>query len=113
MSQPSLPVVTKLLIESVLNDFPEVAWDRFTFRHGQITVFGWIDREDSYKDFMLVRFVDDSVWFVTSSAKYSAEFSARSGGSTHTQCQRVEGVLNVRTTGLGHEVSRIKHPRNV
>jgi len=91
----------KICAEETMNEFPEVAWDRFTEKPNGLTLYGWIDREDEHKDFMLIMI--DSVGrsilikFVTSSAKYSEEFSRRSGGTKHIPCQTVRGVFSVRT----------------
>lgn len=91
----------KRCMEETMNSFPEVVWDRFTERAGGITAFGWIDREDALKDFMVILIDDEgedyNIRFVTSSARFSREFSKRSGGSIHIACQHVNGVFNVRT----------------
>ena len=84
-----------------MNTFPEVAWDRFTERPNGMTVYGWIGREDAYKDFMVI-IIDlagrsYNIRFLTSSARYSEEFSRRSGGTSHIASKRVEGVFDVRT----------------
>jgi len=91
----------KLCAEEQMNLYPEVAWDRFTERHDGMTVYGWVGREDAYKDFMviIIELVGSSFFirFLTSSARYSEEFSRRAGGTRHISCKRVEGVFNVRT----------------
>lgn len=84
-----------------MNMFPEVAWDRWTERRDGITVYGWIERTDGYKDFMVI-LIDLAgrsfhIRFITSSARYSEEFSRRSGGSDHIPCKVVNGVFSVRT----------------
>lgn len=96
-SVQSPSAVTKLMVQSFLNLFPEVAWDRWTGTGDRLTVFGWIDRRDSYKDFMVVIFEDEVIRFITSSALHSASFSKRIGGENHVDCRRVEGVFSVRT----------------
>jgi len=84
----SLPVV------ETLNKLPEVIWDRFAgdaIEH--VSVFGWIPRFDGRYDFCMVMISEDGPWLIsTSSAKYSAEFSARLGMDSdgHTGCRRVE-----------------------
>lgn len=84
-------------IEKILNTFPEVTWDRYIEDGGNYIIYGWIDREkDQHKDFMIV-FTDDetgSYYFVTSSAKYSADFSHRINPDTtsHASCKRVEDM---------------------
>lgn len=82
--------------------FPEVRWDRFVNEISDgipdettpiYTMYGWIDREDTYKDFVLVTFTwDGSFVYYTSSAKYSKIFDERINGTSenHTDCERVE-----------------------
>ena len=84
--------------------FPEVAWDRFVREDEPIdqelreasaiySMYGWIEREDSYKDFIFVTFYWDGYFtYWTSSAKYSEIFHERIQGSTegHTDCERIE-----------------------
>jgi hypothetical protein len=91
----------KLCAEEHMNLYPEVSWDRFTERPDGMTVYGWIGREDAYKDFMVL-IIDLKgrsffIRFLTSSARYSEEFSRRAGGTGHIACKRVEGVFSVRT----------------
>lgn len=96
------------LIEKILNQFPEVTWDRWTGEIGSefgIGVYGWIERQDGKSDFMFIRIDNDGAWmFATSSAKYSAEFSRRlnfEGSSGHEQCKRVENYFkSVKATAL-------------
>jgi hypothetical protein len=100
--------ILSLHISSVLNRFPEVAWDRWAGDEDRLVVFGWIDREDGFKDFMTVRFDDgDLVTFTTSSARYSKEFSARLGATNHVDCKRVEDYFwGVRTFRNRQRVNR-------
>ena len=96
----------KTFIEETLNKFPEVTWDRFSegvndYNHGFVWVFGWIAREDSYKDFAIIEFSKGTVSSVeTSSAKYSKEFCERVD-FVHVDCQRVEHTFkNVKSIQL-------------
>lgn len=90
-----------LCAEEQMNAFPEVAWDRFTERPNGLTVYGWIDRADAYKDFMVILIDLEGrsfhIRFLTSSARYSEEFSQRSGGTKHVACKSVKGTFSVRT----------------
>ncbi len=98
-------------ITEVLNLFPEVTWDRYTADEKNIDIFGWIDRDDALRDFMVVFFRNgQSKWYMTSSAKYSSEFCQRldnylqepSDPAGHTKCQRVKDLgLPVKTIRLG------------
>ncbi len=85
----------KLKIEVLLKSFPEVNWDRWSGDYSDATLFGWVDRNDSYKDYVeltVIKGVPQSI--STSSAKYSAEFSNRLD-FTHSDCLRVEDYFNV------------------
>ena len=90
-------------IESVLNEFPEVTWDRWAGSEGKLSAFGWIRREDQHSDFVLVRIQFGQLQSVaTSSAKYSDIFAERLG-LCHIKCNRVEvDFPNVRSIHL-HE----------
>jgi hypothetical protein len=98
----AMNIALKLCAEEQMNLFPEVAWDRYTESENGLTLYGWIGREDSHEDFMviLIKLAGRSlhIRFITSSARYSKEFSRRSGGTHHIPCKRIEGVFNVRTT---------------
>lgn len=76
-------------VESILNEFPEVMWDRFTgTTDDELVVYGWIKRNDGRSDF-LVLYIQGMqvVRWVTSSARYSEVFSKR---IDHNECKRVE-----------------------
>jgi hypothetical protein len=89
-------------IAAWLNHFPEVRWDRFIDTGEQVSVYGWIDRDDGKADFLLMEFVRPEepeaagtmgVGYTTSSAEYSEVFFERiyhSEADEHFKCQRVE-----------------------
>lgn len=97
-------------IEKLLRSCRFVEWDRFTiFEHPDVdgevgvTAYGWIDRDDEYKDFAVF-----TAWtaakevqsFTTSSAEYSEELYERltgeePEGTGHNECRRVEDTFNV------------------
>jgi hypothetical protein len=83
-----LPVV------ETLNKLPEVTWDRFAGDGVEnVSVYGWLPRDDGRSDFVLVMIDKDGPWLIsTSSAKHSADFSARLGMDSdgHSGCRRVE-----------------------
>lgn len=87
-------------IEKVMNKLPFIKWDRYHYYKDTrpiITVFGWIDREDSYKDFVVLEFDTNKqlLYFIaTSSAKYSKKISEILG-SKHFPCERVESTFEV------------------
>ena len=91
-----------------------VEWDRFTVdeRDGyqHVDVYGWIDRDDEYKDFVWARFWPATEYFefTTSSAAYSERLSTlwfgEDGG--HVKCRRVEDTFNVENAiALDREVA--------
>ncbi len=86
-----------IAVKAYLNMFPEVTWDRYSGSKTNLEFFGWIDREDEYKDFMVLMFEMDNetakpTSFTTSSAKYSPDFSKRLSWG-HDDCQRVEDLF--------------------
>ncbi len=81
-----------------------VTWDRFTVDRRDseqvVTVYGWIDRDDEYKDFVWTRFYPDSGWFeyTTSSAQWTEYLHAEwfdESLDEHTECRRVEDGFGV------------------
>jgi hypothetical protein len=96
-------------VEATLSRIYFVMWDRFSvFYPDQNTndtcmrVFGWIDREDSYKDFAVLEFIwDDKTRMVflvsTSSSKYSKEIDLILAGDNkgHKDCERIERQFNI------------------
>lgn len=80
-----------LPLADALQRLPEVTWDRFTHDDEYASAFGWIARGDGKSDFVHVMIDKDGPWLVTtSSARYSADFSARLGMDGHGKCLRVE-----------------------
>jgi len=92
-------------IEGKLDDVEFVEWDRFTIsdwfgQQQHVTVYGWIDRDDEYKDFVLVVFWPEieQFYFTTSSKEYTKEVYERLVGESpkhHNECNRVEDTFNV------------------
>ena len=97
-------------VEERLDDLWMVTWDRFAVEPnsqvGQIiNVYRWIKRdEDSYKDFVLVRFMPETennyMWYMTSSAEHTEAISNILFGDDtgHLDCQRVEESFEVEDT---------------
>lgn len=82
-------------LESLLRLYPEVKWDRWSGNYYDATIFGWLERDDSYKDYVELSVVDGEPESIsTSSARYSAEFSNRLG-FTHNDCLRVEDYFDI------------------
>ena len=90
-------------IANLLEALPFVEWDRFTIGEMNDTqfvdVYGWIDRDGDYKDFVWSRFwpSNEVVEFTTSSDEYSQEISETWFGDAddHNPCRRVEDVFDV------------------
>ena len=80
---------TKEVMEKVLKKLDFVNWDRYFGEGNKLTFFGWIDREDNKKDFIVVDFSVKPIWFATSSKKYSKEI-ADILNQEHSDCKRVE-----------------------
>ena len=86
-----------------LLDFVE--WDRFIvgriegYQHTD--VYGWIDRDDDYKDFVWARFwpTQEAVEYTTSSDEHSDDIQRIWFGEDnlddHNPCQRVEDVFDI------------------
>jgi hypothetical protein len=60
-------------LDAITSGGVPVEWDRVTDDDEAIKVYGWILRPDGKRDFVLVRFDEDTIEFTTSSAKHSAE----------------------------------------
>ncbi len=83
------------LIKNTLSDLHFVKWDRYYGESNHYTFFGWIDREDSYKDFLVLNIELDKIRknilisFSTSSKKHSKRIAKilRCG---HLNCNRIE-----------------------
>lgn len=76
--------------EQILNNFPEVMWDRWIGSFRDFTIFGWVKRKDERFDFLVLDIVrGEVVRFRTSSAKLSKSISERLN-FTHEECRRVE-----------------------
>ena len=90
-------------IEKVLNTIPFVKWDRCIEVYNQnqnynvINIFGWIDREDSYKDFVDLEFDlnEGKVYFISTSSKKYSKKIAEIIGSRHFPCCRVEDIFKI------------------
>lgn len=72
-----------------------IEWDRFTEEGGDYNIYGWIQRSDGQRDFVLLMLdrKDDKIkgGFVTSSAKYSAaicQFMFNEEGD-HEPCKKI------------------------
>ena len=88
-------------VEELLDRLSMVTWDRFVECGDSVTVYGWIDRDDEYKDYIQIEIwpSDEYVSFTTSSEEHTEEihellFGADTVGD-HNECQRVENHFDV------------------
>ena len=84
----------KQVIEKVLKDLYFVNWDRYFGDEKCLTFFGWINREDKYKDFVVLDFYGKEISFATSSKKFSSEI-ADILHQEHSECKRVEYFTSI------------------
>jgi len=99
------PLKKREWIAEYLSAVPVVDWDRFVVgeRDGNqyVDVYGWIDREDEYKDFVWSRFwpANEVFEFTTSSDEYSeyiqAEWFGEDSLDDHIPCRRVEYAFDI------------------
>lgn len=105
-------------VEKVLSHITYVNWDRFFYNcygeRDELTVFGWIDREqDAYKDFAAL-FFDFKKWewevAAISSQKYSNKIvekwaqDKKISDPMHIPCQRVEDMFKMENCIKNKEV---------
>ena len=80
-------------MREVMALFPEVEWDRYAGGPLGASTFGWIQRPEGQRDFLVIRFEHGVVTsFTTSSAKHSASI-ARRLDFTHSDCRKASEIL--------------------
>jgi len=94
-------------VEDTLERVHMVEWDRFTVgNHPEtgryIKVYGWIDREDEYKDFCIIDFQPETeenlIGYTTSSDEHTNEIYRclfDMEPDDHNDCRRVENHFDV------------------
>lgn len=71
----------------ILASLSFVRWDRYTEDDVSRNFYGWIDREDAYKDFIvLTHYKSANWWWITSSVRYDLEIVAVMGGTVEKSC---------------------------
>lgn len=103
--QTYLEIENQVWVESQMECLDFVDWDRFTLsnwaNHQGVTAYGWIDRDDGYKDFVVVIFwpANRDLYYVTSSDTYSEEIYRRLHDDDpedgHGGCRRIEDWFDV------------------
>lgn len=87
----------KAWISQVLRQLDFVEWDRYYSFGRDLAFYGWIEREDQYKDFLVI-VVDNEHKQVTGYHCSSAKYSEKVGEQLnigHSECQRVEDKLAI------------------
>lgn len=85
-------------IPDILTSLNFVEWDRYTRVGNDHSVtydfYGWIDRNDSYKDFVVLTLVFEksevTISYITSSVRYTRDIAKILNMQVHEDCRRVE-----------------------
>lgn len=87
-------------ISQWLQRFEFVKWDRFTETSDFYHIYGWIEREDNYKDFLVIDFdkkVGNPDFWISSSARFDEKIievlkhpETMALALNNAQCKRVE-----------------------
>lgn len=98
---------TRAKLAKFMREMPFVTWDRWVGSDSWGCAYGWIDREDAYKDFVYVWWYDGTnrdtgllEWTIsgaTSSEKYSIEIQRvlqETPAPEHDSCVRIEDEFN-------------------
>ena len=83
-------------IAEILELLDFVNWDRLFGDIEEPVIFGWIDRDDNKKDFVVLDFTQYPTWFATSSKKYSKEIGKLLEHKEHSDCERVEDYFKIK-----------------
>ena len=73
-----------------------VKWDRYIDAWSEsktLIFYGWIDRDDNYKDFIILNVNPDSFFHLTSSAKYDKKIAKILKADNPKPCKRIEKLL--------------------
>ena len=89
----------KFIIETLLELFTFVNWDRFIYKHPDLTAYGWIDREkDAYKDFFVVylNIETQTASYLTSSAERHGDIEKIFKSDRQAKCERIEHYFKIK-----------------
>jgi hypothetical protein len=109
MTDLKLDYVIQEIMKDLRKTFPEVTWDRYTATDVTdddddwqidddswfLDIFGWVPNRKHGRDFVLIiKWASDTgeeknIFFNTSSAKYSKEFTTRLKFIDHHMCKKV------------------------
>jgi len=95
--------IPKSLMEEDMKKLSFVNWDRFVVNEERkiLDLYGWIKREDSHEDFVLLEYKNtkDNLWdttFSTSSEERTKDiFKLLECHGSHNDCQRVEDKFDI------------------
>ena len=92
----------KKKIESTLRKFTFVQWDRFVDMPDKIMIYGWMERKDEHKDFIILTFWrnGDPTGYIQSSAKNASKIRKilEIKKKVSIPCQRVEHHFRVKNS---------------
>ena len=87
-------------IKQILEKLDFVNWDRFIDVGNEINFYGWIERKDTYRDFVVIAYAKDEKrfwYFITSSAKRHDEIAEVLGMIKDSKkCKRVEDNFDIK-----------------
>lgn len=83
--------------EKWLRRFTFVKWDRFISLGLYEYHYGWIDRDDEYKDFLLIQFARDfPIFWISSSVKYHNDIGKILDHlNTDIKCKKIKDHFNI------------------
>jgi hypothetical protein len=84
------------MLKQILEKFDFVEWDRYIESPGAYAIYGWIQRGDGKRDFLILYWTKvhkKIVTYVTSSAKYDNRISQLTGISDIEQCKKISELL--------------------
>ena len=92
-------------LKEPMADLPFVEWDRYVTGqwdadHDYVKAYGWIDRDDGYKDFVILTTWSDTnqINFTTSSSEHTErihELLFDESPENHHGCQRIEDAVDI------------------
>lgn len=88
------------MIKDQLNEMAEhipITWDRFIDSPGFVTIYGWLERSDGKRDFIIIlmsKLSETLIFYATSSIKYSQAIQDYLGVAPedHNDCQLFENM---------------------
>lgn len=90
-------------MKKILESLYFVQWDRYVYDSEMYTFYGWIERKDNYKDFLVLQLLKNGAlpfYYCTSSSRYSLEIAKILGfpSENHVDCERVENFIDIKNS---------------